>query len=133
MSATAGAVLRDTRIMVAGFQIEDEPMAKVEDPGFPTPEEVKAARAASGLTQSQAAQLLYSVIDNWQNWEQGRYPMAVALFELFLLKTGQFTLREAVPTADHQVLRLRLRSGRIIEMSVKHAVVKDIADAVDDA
>jgi DNA-binding transcriptional regulator YiaG len=50
------------------------------------PEKVKAARTASGLTQAEAAQLVYTSIDNWQNWEQGRNIMARAIYELFLLR-----------------------------------------------
>ena len=53
---------------------------------------VKAARASSGLTQAEAALLVYTSIDNWQNWEQGRNVMARAIYELFLLKTGQISL-----------------------------------------
>jgi DNA-binding transcriptional regulator YiaG len=56
------------------------------------PEKVKAARKASGLTQAEAAPLVYTSIDNWQNWEQGRNVMARAIYELFLLKTGQILL-----------------------------------------
>jgi putative transcriptional regulator len=56
------------------------------------PESLRAARAASGLTQAVAAALVYNVVDNWQNWEQGRYPMPPGLYELFLLKTGQLEL-----------------------------------------
>jgi DNA-binding transcriptional regulator YiaG len=59
------------------------------------PEKVKAARTTSGLTQAEAAPLVYTSIDNWQNWEQGRHFMAPALYELFLLKTGQITLATA--------------------------------------
>jgi DNA-binding transcriptional regulator YiaG len=59
------------------------------------PEKVKAARTASGLTQAEAARLVYTSIDNWQNWEQGRNIIARAIYELFLLKTGQITLATA--------------------------------------
>jgi DNA-binding transcriptional regulator YiaG len=60
-----------------------------------SPEKVRAARKACGLTQAEAAPLVYTSIDNWQNWEQGRTAMARAIYELFLLKTGQVSL---VPT-----------------------------------
>ena len=56
------------------------------------PEKVKAARAASGLTQAEAAPLVYTSVSNWRNWEQGRNVMARAIYELFLLKTGQISL-----------------------------------------
>jgi transcriptional regulator with XRE-family HTH domain len=79
-----------------------------------TAEDLKAARRKSGLTQSEAAKLVYTVIDNWQNWEQGRYPMLPALYELFLFKTGLLTLRDVVPGAEDAVVRRRLvsRGGR---------------------
>jgi len=97
------------------------------------PEEVRAARAACGLTQAEAAPLVHTAIDNWQNWEQGRYFMSPALYELFLIKTGQFTLREIVPDADYVVMRLRLRTGHVVDVPIKHAVIKDIAEAVSAA
>jgi DNA-binding transcriptional regulator YiaG len=56
------------------------------------PEKVKAARTASGLTQAKSALLVYTSVDNWRNWEQGRNVMARAIYELFLLKTGQICL-----------------------------------------
>jgi putative transcriptional regulator len=127
---TPGDTVRDSRIMSPTITGGAD-MGK-GDEGIGA-EEVKAARSASGLTQAEAALVLYTSIDNWQNWEQGRHLMSVAMYELFLLKTGQFTVREIVPAPQFTVLRLRLRTGRIIEMSVKHAVVKDIAEAVDDA
>jgi hypothetical protein len=39
--------------------------------------------------------MVHTAIDNWQNWEQGRYFMAPALYEFVLLKTGQITLATA--------------------------------------
>jgi len=57
----------------------------------PTPEEVKSARAAAKLTQKQAAELIYKDIRAWQRYEAGDRHMDVALFELFLLKTNQFS------------------------------------------
>jgi transcriptional regulator with XRE-family HTH domain len=60
------------------------------------PAKVKAARDISGLTQADAAALVHTSISNWRNWEQGRYLMILAHYELFLLKTGQLTLGETV-------------------------------------
>lgn len=65
----------------------------------PTPDEIRAAREAVGYTQTQAAQLIYSTLRSWQEWEvtptdgstAGRR-MHPGLFELFLLKTGQLEL-----------------------------------------
>lgn len=52
----------------------------------PTPEIIKAARAAAGLTQTQAAELIYCTMRAWQDWEGGQRAMHPAFFELFLLK-----------------------------------------------
>lgn len=54
----------------------------------PTPVEVKAARLAAGLTQTQAAALVYKTLSGWQRWEQGERDMDPALWELFLIKAG---------------------------------------------
>jgi DNA-binding transcriptional regulator YiaG len=61
----------------------------------PTALEISAARAAAGLTQTEAAELLYVSLRAWQLWEADSRTMAPALFELFLLKTNQAQLRAA--------------------------------------
>ena len=55
----------------------------------PTPEQVKQARTTAGLTQKQAAEVIYKKILAWQRYESGDREMDVALYELFMLKTGQ--------------------------------------------
>jgi putative transcriptional regulator len=59
----------------------------------PTPEEIRAARAAAGLTQLQAAALVHRTgvksSDRWSEWENGRVPMPLAEWELFTLKTSK--------------------------------------------
>lgn len=57
-----------------------------------TPREVKAARLAAGLTQAQAAEVIHKRILAWQRYESGDRSMDCALYELFLLKTGQMEL-----------------------------------------
>jgi putative transcriptional regulator len=75
-------------------------------------EALKAARGKSGLTQSEAAGLLYTSTNSWQNWEQGRYPMPPGLYELFLLKTGRLLLRDVVLGAEeNKAVRQHTRSG----------------------
>lgn len=59
---------------------------KFPDP--PTPQQVKAAREAAGLTQTAAATLIYSTCRAWQKWEGGEARMHPGMFELFELKTG---------------------------------------------
>ena len=69
-------------------------------PGLvPTPEQVRAAREAAGLTQEQATELLYITTRAWQNYESpegsvNHRPMPADRFELFLLKTGLMHIAE---------------------------------------
>lgn len=56
-------------------------------PEAPTPKTVIMARKAAGITQSQAAGVVYRTLRNWQQWERGDREMDRALFELFCLKT----------------------------------------------
>lgn len=60
----------------------------------PTPAEVRAAREKAGMTQTEAAEVIYGTLRAWQNWENDQDPveqrrMHSGLFELFLAKTGQ--------------------------------------------
>lgn len=52
----------------------------------PTPEKIKAARKAAGLSQSAAAALVHSKLRTWQQWEAGHRKMHPGLWELFRLK-----------------------------------------------
>ena len=57
----------------------------------PTPAEVRAAREAAGLTQTQAAALVHASTRNWQQWEQSEGAssarrMHPGLWELFRIK-----------------------------------------------
>jgi putative transcriptional regulator len=55
----------------------------------PTPDEIRAARAAAGLTQVAAAELVHSTERAWQTWEGGERKMSAAVFELFGIKTAK--------------------------------------------
>lgn len=54
----------------------------------PTPEQIRAARLAAGLTQVQAGQAVYSALRTWEDWEAGRRGMHPAIWHLFLLRSG---------------------------------------------
>lgn len=58
----------------------------------PTPEEIRAARAAAGLTQPQAAALIYSTLRTWQDWESGARRMHPAMLELWHIKVAQLNI-----------------------------------------
>ena len=53
----------------------------------PAPAEIVSMRNAAGLTQEQAATLIYQSRATWINWETGFSKMNPAFFELFCLKT----------------------------------------------
>jgi DNA-binding transcriptional regulator YiaG len=59
----------------------------------PTPEQIKQARENAGLTQTQAATLIYKGLRTWQGWEasegeKGHRKMDAAFWELFMLKVA---------------------------------------------
>src|SRR5262245_32651958 len=55
----------------------------------PSPAQIKEAREAKGLTQTEAAHRIYSTLRSWQDWEGGQRRMHPGLWELFLWKTRQ--------------------------------------------
>lgn len=59
-------------------------------PNKPTPEQIRAARMAAGLTQSQSAELVGLSHENrWQEYEAGRRSPSRQTWELFLERTRQ--------------------------------------------
>lgn len=62
----------------------------------PLPIEIKTAREAANLTQSDAAALIYSNLRTWQDWEAGIARMHPAFWELWRLKTAH--LRREPPS-----------------------------------
>lgn len=55
----------------------------------PTPDAIRAARKAAGLTQTQAAALIYCTMRAWQDWEAGKRSMHPAMWELWQIKAAQ--------------------------------------------
>lgn len=56
----------------------------------PTPAEIADKRQRTGLTQPEAAELVYlSDGTRWSEYERGVRPIEPARWELFLIKTGQ--------------------------------------------
>jgi putative transcriptional regulator len=95
-------------------------------------EDVKSARAAAGLTQAEAAQRIYNSVDNWQNWEQGRYPMPPGLYELFLLKTEQLAVGESLALLNRVRTKDAARfGGRILKMrKAKNLTQSELASLI---
>ena len=54
--------------------------------GSPTPADIRTAREAVGLTQTDAAMLVHTTCRVWQQWEAGDRRMHPAFFELFIRK-----------------------------------------------
>lgn len=57
--------------------------------GAPTPQAIRSAREAAGLTQTAAGRLVHSSLRAWQQWEAGARRMHPGLWELFCIKTAQ--------------------------------------------
>ena len=64
----------------------------------PTPEQIKQSRLNAGLTQAQAAAVIYKKLLAWQRYESGDRAMDAALYELFLLKTSQIDIAQSRET-----------------------------------
>ena len=106
----------------------------------PRPEELLVFRQRSGLTQAQAADLIYTSPRNWQNWEQGSdgRSMPASAFELFMLKTGQFTFEEMLVATDVAttgaqlpvLLRVRLDNGAVLELLMPPAKFASLASGI---
>lgn len=60
----------------------------------PTPQQVKDARKAAGMSQELAARTIYASARAWQDWEGGQRRMPGGMLELFRLKTGQLALAD---------------------------------------
>ncbi|HFH4043689.1 MULTISPECIES: helix-turn-helix domain-containing protein [Pseudomonadaceae] len=63
-------------------------------PHNPAPDAVRLARHAAGLTQTEAAKIVSASMRAWQQWESGERAMPPGLFELFMLKTRQWSLND---------------------------------------
>lgn len=54
----------------------------------PTSKQIRGLRTRYGLTQTEAAALVYSALRTWQEWEAGTSRMHPGLWELWKLKTA---------------------------------------------
>jgi DNA-binding transcriptional regulator YiaG len=55
----------------------------------PTAADIRAIRKLAGLTQQQSAELVHRASNSrWREWESGKYGIDMAVWELFLLKSG---------------------------------------------
>jgi len=52
-------------------------------PKPPEPAEIRKLRESFGLSQTQAAELVYSTLRSWQNWEGGQVGMHPAIWAWF--------------------------------------------------
>jgi DNA-binding transcriptional regulator YiaG len=61
----------------------------------PTPDQIVAARHAAGHTQAEAGRTVYSALRTWQDWEAGKRKMPKSAFVLYMILTGQTTVKAA--------------------------------------
>lgn len=77
----------------------------------PSPAEVRAAREAAGLTQTEAAAVIHSTLRTWQDWEAGKARMHPGLWELFGLKVARLAMLGALDPADRQMRHHAQQTG----------------------
>lgn len=58
----------------------------------PAPDDIIAARLSAGLTQADAAAIVYTTDRHWSNWERGVSKMPRSSWRLFRLLVGLETL-----------------------------------------
>lgn len=68
----------------------------------PTPSQIRAARKAAKLTQTEAAGVVFMKIRCWQQWEAGDRRMHPALWELFRREVGRRPRKATVHTTQEQ-------------------------------
>lgn len=61
----------------------------------PAPADIRAARKAAGLTQTQAGEMVHSSCRAWQQWESGDRRMHPATWALFLIRSSTDDERRA--------------------------------------
>lgn len=64
-----------------------------------TPDEIKQARHAAGHTQAKAAHLARVSVVTWKQYESGERKPSDAVWELYLLESGQHPTRQIVDKA----------------------------------
>lgn len=68
----------------------------------PEPDDIRAARTAAGLTQTEAGDVVHASLRTWQQWEAGDRKMHPGLFELFKLKTGREKRKQQASDRNNQ-------------------------------
>lgn len=56
----------------------------------PSPDEIRGAREKAGLSQTAAAELIYSTLRTWQDWEAGAARMHPAFWQLWKMKAAGY-------------------------------------------
>jgi putative transcriptional regulator len=110
----------------------------------PTPAEIRAAREAANLTQTEAAALVHSPCRSWQGWEAEEGTpihrrMHPAFWELFRLKLNSIPMSAA---ATDQLSDLAFRSRNALDQLLRYGgepwstelveVLEKLADINDD-
>lgn len=65
----------------------------------PTTSDIKDVRMRAGLSQQRSADLVHRADGSrWREWEGGKYQIDMAVWELYLLKTGLREIEPITPT-----------------------------------
>ena len=93
-------------------------------PKPPSPEQIRDRRLAAGLTQSQAAALVYVETQGWRRYESGTASPRPAIWRLFCLRVeaGEFAPREAGPTPSPVVIRRKREAGGLTQLQAADTV-----------
>lgn len=54
-------------------------------------EQIRAAREAAHLTQTEASALINAAMRTWQDWEAGKRKMPIAMFDLFEIRVAKMS------------------------------------------
>lgn len=86
--------VRGCASMSAALPLRPRRRAPIIDYMHPTPDQIRAIRSASGLTQAASAALIYAADRTWRQWEAGDAAMPRASAELWclaLVRSGHLT------------------------------------------
>lgn len=76
----------------------------------PSPEAIRAAREAAGISQSAAAALIHSTLRTWQDQEAGKARMHPASWELFCIATGKISAD--APVSRYKELKKKCKPAK---------------------
>lgn len=99
--------------------------AKPDLPGTPTPEQIKAAREAAGLSVDQAAELVMHTWHQWTEWEEGLRRMHPIVWWASQQRAGSGDTARRIARVVAETLEGAIRFDDVM--------VDDLTDIIKDA